>query len=334
MSHHYAGPALGFPHGDARLNLSDLYAFPKPGAPSTSILIMDVHPSVGLNPAGPTTSEPFAPNAIYELKIDTDDDAVADIAYRIRFTSSSDGTQTAALHRAEGAEAAAIGDGGQLIVAEAPVSMGHDARVTKAGGYRIFAGWRSDPFFFDTRGALNNLQFNGDDFFAEKDICSIVLEVPNSALQPKKLGLWHRTVDRVNGKWVQVDRAARPSQGVFLVGDEQAAYLAGEPKDDARFVSVFAHSLQHTGGYTLDDATRVARTLLPDILFYDPTRPAAFPDNGRALTDDVMDVFITILTDGKQTTDNVGCHKDLLTAFPYVGPPHKERSAQSVSAVG
>jgi hypothetical protein len=118
------------------------------------------------------------------------------------------------------------------------------------------------------------------------------------------------------------------------VGDEQAAYLAGEPKDDARFVSVFAHSLQHTGGYTLDDATRVARTLLPDILFYDPTRPAAFPDNGRALTDDVMDVFITILTDGKQTTDHVGCHKDLLTAFPYVGPPHKERSAQSVSAVG
>ena len=45
MSHHYAGPALGFPHGDARLNLSDLYAFPKPGAPGTSILIMDVHPA-------------------------------------------------------------------------------------------------------------------------------------------------------------------------------------------------------------------------------------------------------------------------------------------------
>jgi hypothetical protein len=26
MSHHYAGPNFGFPHGDARLNLTDLSA--------------------------------------------------------------------------------------------------------------------------------------------------------------------------------------------------------------------------------------------------------------------------------------------------------------------
>jgi hypothetical protein len=31
MSHHYSGPDFGFPHGDARLDLTDLYAFPKPG---------------------------------------------------------------------------------------------------------------------------------------------------------------------------------------------------------------------------------------------------------------------------------------------------------------
>jgi pimeloyl-ACP methyl ester carboxylesterase len=31
MSHHYSGPDYGFPHGDARLDLTDLYAFPKPG---------------------------------------------------------------------------------------------------------------------------------------------------------------------------------------------------------------------------------------------------------------------------------------------------------------
>jgi Domain of unknown function (DUF4331) len=56
--------------------------------------------------------------------------------------------------------------------------------VTEAGRYRFFAGWRTDPFFFDTRGALNDLQFIGDDFFIDKDVCSIVLEVPNSALGP------------------------------------------------------------------------------------------------------------------------------------------------------
>jgi hypothetical protein len=51
-----------------------------------SILIMDVHPSVGANPPGPTTAEPFAPEALYEIKIDTDDDAVADITFQVRFT--------------------------------------------------------------------------------------------------------------------------------------------------------------------------------------------------------------------------------------------------------
>ena len=88
MSHHYSGPDFGFPHGDARLDLTDLYAFPKPGDPRKSILIMNVHPSVGVDPPGPTTAEPFAPEALYEFKIDTDGDAVADIAYRVRFSTS------------------------------------------------------------------------------------------------------------------------------------------------------------------------------------------------------------------------------------------------------
>ena len=332
MSHHYSGPNFGFPQGDARLDLTDLYSFPKPGEPGKSILIMDVHPSIGINPPGPTTPEPFAPTAIYELKIDTDGDAVADIAYRVRFSATKDGEQTATLRRVAGTEAAGTGDGGQLIVDGAPVSMGLDARVTQAGEYRFFAGWRSDPFFFDTQGAINNLQFTGDDFFAEKDVCSIVLEIPNSALVSRKMGLWLRTLDGASGKWIQAERGARPSQSIFLTGAEESAYMAGEPKDDARFVSVFAHSLEHTGGYTPEDATRVARTLLPDILFYDPTRPAAFPDNGRALADDAMDVFISIITNGKQTGDGVGRHNDLLPEFPYVGPPHKVRSPQRVAA--
>ena len=29
MTHHYSGPNLGFPRGDARVNLTDLFAFPK-----------------------------------------------------------------------------------------------------------------------------------------------------------------------------------------------------------------------------------------------------------------------------------------------------------------
>ena len=50
--------------------------------------------------------------------------------------------------------------------------------------------------------------------------------------------------------WVQADRGGRPLQAAFLVGEQNAAYLAGEPADDARFVAVFAHALEHAGGYT------------------------------------------------------------------------------------
>jgi hypothetical protein len=71
MSHHYSGPNWGFPHGDARLDLTDLYAFPKPGDAGKSILIMNVHPSVcdyldGENPLGPTTAEPAAEGFVLE----------------------------------------------------------------------------------------------------------------------------------------------------------------------------------------------------------------------------------------------------------------------------
>ena len=70
---------------------------------------MNVHPSAVVNPPGLATTEPFAPEALYELKIDTNGDAVADIAYRVRFAISEDGSQTATLRRAEGAQAAGRG---------------------------------------------------------------------------------------------------------------------------------------------------------------------------------------------------------------------------------
>ena len=332
MSHHYSGPEFGFPHGDARLDLTDLYAFPKPGDAGKSILIMNVHPSVGVNPPGATSDVPFAADAVYELEIDCDGDFVADIAYRVRFTTDRNGAQAATLSRVEGERAAGIGDDGETIIEGAPVSTAREALVTENGDYRFFAGWRSDPFFFDTMGALNNLQFTGDDFFTDKDVCSIVLEVPNSVLGSGKLGLWHRTVDGASGNWVQADRGALASQSVFLSGDEKAAYLGGQPSDDARFIAVFAHSLEHTGGYTPEAARRAAGILLPDILPFDPSKPASYPANGRTLTDDAIDVFLSILTNGTVTRDNVGPHTDLLASFPYVGAPHRERSAQLVAA--
>ncbi|MFZ0033345.1 MAG: DUF4331 family protein, partial [Candidatus Cybelea sp.] len=166
MSHHYSGPDFAFPHGDARLDFTDLFAFPKPGDSSKTILIMDVHPSVGFNPQGPTTTEPFATSAMYEVMIDTDGDAVVNIAFSVRVAASDGGEQTATLRRIEGTRSDRKADDGEVILEGAPVSTGHEPTVTNAGGYRFFAGWRSDPFFFDVMGVLNNFNFTGQDFFA------------------------------------------------------------------------------------------------------------------------------------------------------------------------
>ncbi len=64
------------------------------------------------------------------------------------------------------------------------------------------------------------------------------------------------------------------------------------------------------------EARRIAGTMLPEILPYNPTRPASFPENSRALTDDSVDAFLAVLTNGKVTGDKVGPHGDLLAGFP------------------
>jgi hypothetical protein len=301
--------------------MTDLYAFTKPGEPSKSIIVLNVHPSFRLDSREPTTKEPFAPGALYEFKIDTNGDFVADICYSIQFASSEDGKQTATVRCLRSVRAAGVGEG-EVIVQQAPVSPGREAVVTKDGGYRFFFGWRSDPFFFDVNGNFNHMQFTGDDFFTDKDVCSIVIEMPNSALGANPVGIWGRILVRTRDGWIQVERGGRPMQAVFLVGEQREAYLSGEPANDERFIGVFAHEMELTGGYAPEEAADVARKLLPDILSYNPREPVRFPHNGRTLTDDVVDVFLSTLTHGKITGDKVGPHGDLLDEFPYLGPPH------------
>src|SRR5438034_2443787 len=322
MSHHASGPNFDFPRGDARLDMTDLYAFTKPGDPDKSLLILNVHPSFRLDLPEPTTSEPFKPGALYEFKIDTNGDAVADVCYSVQFASSGDGEQSATMRRLQGMRAGSVDEQGEVIVQRAPVSIGKEALVTQVGDFRFFFGWRSDSFFFDVNGNFNHMQFTGDDFFKDKNVCSIALELPNSELGTNKVGIWARTVDKTDDGWVQADRGGRQLQAVFLVGEQRESYLSRDPANDNRFIGVFAHELEHTGAYTPQDATAVARKLLPDLLSYNQHEPVRYPRNGRTLTDDVVDVFLSVLTNGKVTGDKVGPHGDVLDEFPYLGPPH------------
>jgi hypothetical protein len=104
-------------------------------------------------------------------------------------------------------------------------------------------------------------------------------------------------------------------------GFPRNAYLLGEPADDDRFIGVFAPELEHSGGYTPQDAKDVARKLLPDILSYNPREPVRYPHNARTLTGDVVDLFFSIYAN-RNVTDKVGTHDDLLGEFPYLGLPH------------
>jgi len=116
---------------------------------------------------------------------------------------------------------------------------------------------------------------------------------------------------------------ARPRE---LRRTSKEAYLAGERANDARFADSIAPTLEHTGGYAPEEAKRLAEPMLPDVLPYDPTQPVAYPDNGRLITDDVGDYLVAILMNGRVTEDKVGPHDDFLHEFPYLGPPHENRT--------
>ena len=148
MSHHASGPDFGFPRGDARLDMTDLYAFSRPGDPSKSIIIFNVHPSMAVNTVAPTTREPFAPEALYEIKVDTNGDAIADVCFSVQFAASQDGTQTATLRRVQGARATAECDKGEFIVEGAQVSSEPKALIPQAGDYRCFFWLAKRSFLF------------------------------------------------------------------------------------------------------------------------------------------------------------------------------------------
>src|SRR5207245_5077440 len=127
-------------------------------------------------------------------------------------------------------------------IQNAPVSFGSDVQITSQGNYRFYAGLRSDPFFFDLMGFCNNLHFTGADYFSDKDVFGIVLEVPNSALGDNpKVGVWCRILAPQAGALVQVARLAVPLLSIlFTDAEAKPRFHQAEPAQDrAMFQSQF-----------------------------------------------------------------------------------------------
>lgn len=129
---------------------------------------------------------------------------------------------------------------------------------------------------------------------------------------------------RRDGALVQVDRGGHPTINPFInPNDVKDEFNTRQPADDvAKYLEPWSRVLQEGGGYSPEEARAAAMIVLPDILRYDRSKPAAYP-NGRALADDAFSARFAWLSNGKIGSQGLKPHDDHLTEFPYLGPPNR-----------
>jgi Domain of unknown function (DUF4331) len=317
MSNHFSAADLKSPGDDPRLDLTDLYVFSSHGDHDATVLLTDFCPF--------RADQMFNPQAVYRINIDSDGDARADVAFRAIFSDPAEGQQTATIYYATGSHARETEPSQEQPIATIPVAGDEAAQPVQADGIRLFCGVRSDPFFADIEGALHDFKWTGADAFAGKNVLSLALEVPDDRLGPDPvIGVWATVSLWRDGALVQMDRGGHPTINPFIQpNDAKEEYNARQPADDvANYLEPWSQLLQQKGGYSPQEARAAAMKYLPDILRFDRSRPAEYP-NGRSLIDDVFSARFAWLTNGKVPPDGLKPHDDMLSAFPYLGPPNK-----------
>ena len=325
MSNHFSADNLKFPGDDRRLDLTDVFMFTLSRDPDTTVLIMDSNPTSAPPPIpAPVTGPEFYPGAVYRINIDTDGDNHADVAFTFTFSEYENGRQTGTAWYATGAQARQPEPGGEVLARDIPVSFDGTAQPVQAGRIRLFAGLRSDPFFADVEGALHGFAWTGHDDFADNNVDSIVLEVPQRhARRPghRRVGLDQPVQQRrARADWTAA--GTRPStRSSTPTGRRTCSTPASPPTTWPTTSEPWSAILENAGGYTPEQAKAAALQVLPDILHYDRTKPATYP-NGRIPTDDVYSMRFAWLTNGKVPPSGLKPHDDLLAHFPYLGPPN------------
>lgn len=298
---HGDAPGVRF---DTRLDINDVYAFQSPADPANVVFVMTVCPLAGtISPAE------FAPKARYEFNIDTDGDADMDQGFRFTFgkRDATTGKQKVTLKGFGGANDRAVGETG--------------SNVTLPAGGTFRAALYDDPFFFDLVGFRAGLQFSNPgsvDFFRGFNTMAIVLEVPRARFPSNNIGVWAATK-----KPKQVDRKGRPAiNTVFITSDMKDAFNRGQPVDDRADYGDRVRAVLGSFGYDAPTAATIADVILPDILTIDTSSTAPFL-NGRALSDDVIDTELNLVTNGTIPSDFVDANdKAFLPTFPYLATPH------------
>jgi Domain of unknown function (DUF4331) len=235
------------------------------------------------------------------------------------------------------------------------------------GTFSVFAGLREDPFYFDVEqyfkvraGALGmgpkvGFRSPGYDFTAGYNVLSIAVKVPRPWLQGSTSATTFDAWSTVSIGGKQVARLARPAIGEGLltttayqnalngVGpDFEAAALAGHKPEADAAGPIVAEAKKTLMAFGNDDkrATALLVAFLPDVMRIDTTGPSGYaaalnakgsPIRGRKITDPVIHVTLSVVTNGAVSTDNVSyagpngggtAHKSLLSSFPYLADPN------------
>ncbi|HYY17432.1 MAG TPA: hypothetical protein VE864_01230 [Streptosporangiaceae bacterium] len=130
-----------------------------------------------------------------------------------------------------------------------------------------------------------------------------------------------------------MDRGGNPTINPFINPDGQKnLFNSRQPADDvANYLEPWSAILENAGGYTPEQAKAAALEVLPDILHYDRTKPATYP-NGRVPTDDVYSLRFAWLTNGKVPPSGLKPHDDLRAHFPTSARPTPSRPGPVFSA--
>jgi uncharacterized protein DUF4331 len=332
-------------HGDRDIN--DVYVFQGSNA-SRTVLAMTTNPAINL------FNTTFGKNVRYAINVDRNGDAKQDLAYVWRFSDpNASGAQSYTVTRYTGANARSYAVGVKIGSGWTSGSGVGTAR----DGAKVFAGVRSDPFFFDLTGFIGTVLGVGTDalgsdpmdFFTPLNTNAVVIEVPDDAIGATNIGVWGTTSWWNGSSWVAADQMGRPAiNTVFntkLVdansGQTKNRFNATPPSQQrtafgglfrtnaiatlTNFNAVVTNPKFGTSCADWDATTAgaIADVLLPDVITYDVTTAANGEAlNGRALADDVIDAELGITTNGCVTSDGVDAHTDYLSAFPYLGVPH------------
>jgi hypothetical protein len=332
---HLDAPNLMSPENRSDADINDVYVF-QGSDESRTVIAVTTHPA-----AGAIAPLDYAKDVKYKINVDSDGDAIEDLAYVYDFGKKKSGKQTYKVLKYEGEKALSLTGGSRI-------GKGKTGGTVKLDGNgKTFAGLRSDPFFFDldafrhdvlgqdTGRSFCDQAGAGIDFFAELNSNGIVLEVPDGALGGD-IGVWATTI----GEDGQIDRMGRPAiNTVVNKGAKKNAFNVGAPRDDREVFGAEVTSTLNTfsaldteGAYSDAETQVLVEVILPDMVTYDTETLAAGPLNGRALTDDVIDIELNLVTGGFNFpgrdaagaigTDCVAAHTDYQSTFPYLGEPH------------